>query len=96
MESNNKKTILKIMASPTKLKGLELIDCAKANAAQGIQAAAELCGYGDDLNTFKGELKHACDNIGVQIHELSDLITDQQAVIQRGGIEVAPDTPSEL
>jgi hypothetical protein len=34
--------------------------------------------------------------MGVTFNELSDLITDQQNLIQQGGIEVAPDTPSEL
>lgn len=84
------------MASPTPLQGIELIDCAKANAKQGIETAAELCGYGEKLSTFKQELKQACQNIGVEIHELSDLITDQQTVRVNGGIEVAPDTASEL
>ena len=84
------------MASPTPLQGLELIDCAKANAAQGIETAAHLCGYGKDLNTFKRELKQACQDIGVKIEELSDLITDQQTVREVGGIEVAPDTPADL
>ncbi|HLO47435.1 MAG TPA: hypothetical protein VK211_03315 [Kamptonema sp.] len=84
------------MASSQPLKGIELIDCAKANAKQGIRTAAHLCGYGSDLNTFGGELKLACQNIGVEIHELSDLITDQQAIKEGQGIEVAPDSPSEL
>jgi len=84
------------MASSQPLKGIELIDCAKANAKQGIVTAAHLCGYGSDLNTFGSELKLACQNIGVQIQELSDLITDQQIIKEGQGIEVAPDTPSEL
>lgn len=84
------------MAASTPLKGLELVDCAKANAPQGLETAAHQCGYGNDLTTFKQELKQACQGIGVEIHEISDLITDQQTVIQNGGIEVAPDTPSEL
>jgi hypothetical protein len=84
------------MASPTPLQGIELIDCAKANAKQGIQTATELCGYGQDLEGFKRELQQACQGIGVEIVELSDLITDQQTVMGNGGIEVAPDTPSEL
>ena len=84
------------MASPTPLHGIELIDCAKANAKQGTATAAELSGYGRDIHAFQKELKQACQNIGVEIHELSDLITDQQTVILQGGIEVAPDTPSEL
>jgi hypothetical protein len=84
------------MASSQPLKGLELIDCAKANAQQGITTAAELCGYGSDLNTFELELKEACQNIGVEVKELNDLITDQQMIKQGMGIEIAPDTPSEL
>ena len=84
------------MASSQPLTGIELIDCAKANAQQGIATAAELCGYGSDLNAFDRELKLACQNIGVDVKELSDLITTQQMMKQGMGIEVAPDTPSEL
>lgn len=84
------------MASSQPLTGIELIDCAKANAQQGITTAAELCGYGSDLNTFDRELKQACQNIGVDVKELSDLITPQHLMQQGAGIEVAPDTPSEL
>lgn len=84
------------MASQTPLKGIELVDCAKANAKQGIETASGLCGYGEDTSTFSQELKQACQDIGVDIDELSDLITDQQTVMGDGGVEVAPDTPSEL
>lgn len=84
------------MASSKPLTGIELIDCAKANAPQGIATAAQLCGYGSDFHTFDRELKLACQNIGVQFQELSDLITDQQMMQSGMGIEVAPDTPSEL
>ena len=84
------------MASPTPLLGTDLIDCAKANAKQGIETASHLCGYGKDISNFQQQLKQACDNIGVEIHELSDLITDQQLVKEAGGIEIAPDTATEL
>jgi pyruvate-formate lyase-activating enzyme len=84
------------MASSQPLTGIELIDCAKANAQQGITTAAELCGYGSDLNKFDRELKQACQNIGVDVKELSDLITPQHLMQQGAGIDVAPDTPSEL
>ncbi|MBE9179631.1 hypothetical protein IQ268_13770 [Oculatella sp. LEGE 06141] len=84
------------MAASTPLTGMELIDCAKANAKQGIGTAAHLCGYGEDLNGFKQELQSACSRIGVEVNELSDLITDQQAILDTEGIEVAPDTTSEL
>ncbi len=84
------------MASPIPLKDLELIDCAKANAKQGVETAAELCGYGQDIKSFKHELKTACDRINIHFNELSDLITDQEDLIQFGGEIVAPDTPSQL
>lgn len=84
------------MASPTPLKDLELVDCARANAKQGIETAAQLCGYGADLRTFSQELKHACDRMGVKINELSDLITDQDSLINLEGEIVAPETETVL
>ena len=85
------------MASPTPLQGTELVDCARANAKQGIETAAYQCGYGDDLNTFARELKQACDQMNLQVKELTELITDQDMLLQLGtGEVVAPDTPSEL
>lgn len=85
------------MAATTPLKGLELVDCARANAKQGIETAAHLCGYGADLNTFKQALKQACQTMGVEFHELSDLITDQDRLLVLGeGEIVAPDSPSQL
>ncbi len=85
------------MASPTPLQGTELVDCARANAKQGIETAAYQCGYGDDLNTFARELKQACEQMNLQVKELTELITDQDMLLQLGtGEVVAPDTPSEL
>lgn len=84
------------MAASEPLTGIELIDCARANAAQGVTVAAELCGYGQNIPRFQQALEQACHQIGVEISSLSDLITDQQMVLQTGGIEVAPDTPDEL
>lgn len=85
------------MASPTPLQGTELVDCARANAKQGIETAAHQCGYGNDLNTFAQELKQACEQMNLQVKELSELITDQEMLLQIGSGEVvAPDTPSEL
>lgn len=85
------------MASPTPLQGTELVDCARANAKQGIETAALQCGYGKDLNTFARELKQACEHMNLQVKELSELITDQDMLLELGtGEVVAPDTPSEL
>ena len=85
------------MASPTPLQGTDLVDCARANAKQGIETAAYQCGYGEDLNTFARELKQACEQMNLQVKELSELITDQEMLLQLGtGEIVAPDTASEL
>ncbi|WP_416674218.1 hypothetical protein [Egbenema bharatensis] len=84
------------MSASKPLKGIELVDCAKANARQGVEVAAELCGYGQDIISFQQELQQACQGMGVEISELSDLITEQQTVRQRGGVEIAPDSPSSL
>ncbi|OKH36854.1 hypothetical protein NIES2119_15650 [[Phormidium ambiguum] IAM M-71] len=84
------------MASQSKLHGIELIDCAKANAKEGIETATKLCGYGQDINTFQEELKQACHDIGVEINELSDLITTQQTMRREGGFDIAPESPTEL
>jgi hypothetical protein len=84
------------MASSTPLQGLELVDCARANAKQGIQTAAQQCGYGEDINTFSRELKIACDGMGITLHEINDLITEQDALIQTEGEVVAPETENIL
>ncbi|WP_017652860.1 hypothetical protein [Fortiea contorta] len=85
------------MASPTQLYGTELVDCARANAKQGIETAAYQCGYGDNLNKFSQELKKACEQMNLQVKELSELITDQDMILEMGtGEIVAPDTATEL
>jgi hypothetical protein len=83
------------MPSPTRLHGTELVDCARANAKQGIETAAYQCGYGDDVNTFAQELRQACEQMNLQVKELSQLITDQDMILGTGEI-IAPDTASQL
>lgn len=79
------------------LQGIELIDCAKANAKQGVEIAAKQCGYERDTDLFRENLRKACQQIGVDLNELSDLVTDQQlAKEKRKTVEIAPDTTSEL
>ena len=79
------------------LQGIELINCAKANAKQGSAAAAKNCGYGENIGLFTENLNKACQQIGVDINELNDLITDQQ-IAKEGGkiVEISPDTVSDL
>ncbi|MBD2297276.1 hypothetical protein [Nostoc sp. FACHB-190] len=85
------------MPSAKPLYGTELVDCARANAKLGIETAAYQCGYGDDLNTFAQELRQACEQMNLQVKELSELITDQDMILEIGtGEIIAPDTASEL
>lgn len=84
------------MSNCEPLTGTELLDCAKASASQGLEAAAKQCGYDEDTEGFTQALQAAGQHIGVEINALEDLITDQQQVIRRGGVEVAPETPSDL
>jgi 5,10-methylene-tetrahydrofolate dehydrogenase/methenyl tetrahydrofolate cyclohydrolase len=79
------------------LQGIELIDCAKANAKQGVKVAAALSGYENNEDLFIENLQAACQKIGVNVSELEDLITDQQlAKENRRVIEVSPDTVADL
>lgn len=68
------------MASPVPLHGTELIDCAQANAKQGIDVAANLCGYSNDIATFERELQAATEHIGVKINGFQDLIKISETV----------------
>ena len=78
------------------LQGIELIDCAKANAKQGVAVAAKQCGYDRNVGLFVENLHKACQQIGVNIEELEDLITDQQIAKKEKVMDVAPDTLSDL
>lgn len=81
------------MTSPTPLKGTDLVDCARANAKQGVETSAKLCGYGEDTKSFMQELDKACQQMGVQI---SDLVPQDTPLPRTDGRVIAPDTPSEL
>ncbi|MCC0177759.1 hypothetical protein I4641_12290 [Waterburya agarophytonicola K14] len=77
------------------LQGIELINCAKASAKQGIIVAAQNCGYAENIGLFIENLNKACQEIGVNISELNDLITDQQVAQEnRKIIEISPIQPT--
>jgi len=84
------------MAASQPLKGIALIDCAKANAPQGAEVAAKLCGYGTDISSFQSALSQAGEDMGVSLDDIKDLITDQYVVQRTQGLEVAPDGPHNL
>ena len=85
------------MAAQSPLTGVVLVDCAKANAKDGLAIAATQCGYGDDIEGFQNALKSACDEMGVTLDDLSDLISEsKQPWPTQVGLEAAPDSPSEI
>ena len=78
------------------LQGLSLISCARASAAQGAAIAAEQCGYGNDYESFSQSLIKACQDIGVDISEFSDLSLEPSLQRSREGIEISPDSFNQL
>ena len=79
------------------LKGIELINCAKANAARGVTYAAKQSGYQENIHLFQQNLYQACEQIGVNIDNLQDLITDQQKIRKNINFqEISPDSLFEL
>lgn len=79
-----------------RLSGIELISCAKSVASRGLEEASRQCGYGQDTQAFFNELVQACQGLGISIHSINDLVTDQENLIRKGGVEVAPDSSTEL
>ncbi|MDJ0649613.1 MAG: hypothetical protein QNJ60_12990 [Xenococcaceae cyanobacterium MO_188.B19] len=82
----------KLLSGQIPLTGVDLIDCARANAASGLETTAKLCGYGSSLSTFQEALKQAARQMGVKIESLKDLITQPPYLMGDQGIDVAPDT----
>ncbi|HEY9826289.1 MAG TPA: hypothetical protein V6D19_12640 [Stenomitos sp.] len=83
------------MPANVPLKNLELIDCAMANSSVGIEAAAESCGYGANIEEFEKALREAADYSRIDIRGFHDLL-NIGSVSADQGIEIAPDTPSQL
>lgn len=84
------------MTSQKMLEGIELVSCAKASASAGVATAAKNCGYAADIEQFRAALQKACADMGVEVDGIADLLTDQQQAIQEGGLEIAPETASDL
>lgn len=84
------------MSTSTPLEGTELIDCARANGNDGIEIAAERCGYGQDIKAFENKLKKACQSIGVEFNHFNDILKSSTDYHKDAGLIVAPETPSEL
>ena len=66
-----------------------MIDCARANAPQGLAVTTQLCGYDGDTAAFESALQVAAQEMGLAIASLPELI-------QHKGLDVAPDSLSSL
>ena len=64
----------KLLSGQIPLTGIELIDCARANASSGLATTVKLCGYGEEVGSFQAALKLAGRQMGLQIESLRDLI----------------------
>lgn len=64
----------KLLSGEYPLTGEELINCAKANVNQGVTNAAQLCGYGSDVNRFRSSLQETMAEMGIVSESLQSLI----------------------
>lgn len=81
------------MAAP--LKGSELIDCSRANGTQGIDLAAERCGY-DDIAQYEQALRQAGKELGIDIQGFDSLVNTAQESDSDAGVVIAPYTQNQL
>jgi hypothetical protein len=84
------------MSSNIPLQGMDLISCAQASIKQGVEEAAQQCGYGQNTKLFVETLEQACEEIGVTIHDMTDLAKNKDSEVETKGVIVAPDSFSEL
>ena len=84
------------MTASKPLQGVELVDCATANAKSGLEVTARQCGYGEDTEAFWQSLQDACEHMGIHVRDLGDLVSDRQVAQISKGIEIAPDTDYSL
>lgn len=83
-----------MMTSPKTLHGIELLDCAQANAKLGLSTATQQCGYGDNTIAFQQELQKAGSEIGIQISSLNELMFETKG-IERAR-DFSPDSSDQI
>lgn len=64
----------KLLSGENPLSGAELIDCARANTSAGVETAAQLCGYGSDLDRFRETLKQTLAEMGLSTKSFQKLL----------------------
>ena len=84
------------MNSVKPLQGTDLIECVQANAKLGLATVVQQCGYGEDVESFEQNLQQACQKVGINLHKFSDLLKDRQRTPKIHGLNIAPQTNSQL
>jgi hypothetical protein len=84
----------KTMAASKPLVGLELVDCARANAREGSALACQQCGYERDQARFETELRKACEDMGIHLSDFTDLLDESQK--EKLSVEFAPESPTQF
>lgn len=79
----------------TPLTGIDLLNCAQANAKEGLEAASQYCGYGLDCSSFMAALQDAAQDKGITLEKLSDLL-NLDDLRPSPGEAIAPESPGEL
>lgn len=79
----------------TPLTGIDLLNCAQANAKEGLEAATQHCGYGEDSSSFMAALQEAAQNKGITLTDFSDLLKFDD-LRPSPGEAIAPESPGEL
>ena len=82
----------KLLSGKMPLSGIDLIDCARANAPSGLETTAMLCGYGSDVSGFQEAVQQACSQLGLNIKSFNNSSESQS----NRGIDFAPDNNSSL
>ncbi len=89
----HKKLEVNTVTAQIPLHGSELVDCARANAKLGVKKAAHYCGYDNQLDEFRRELKNACHQMGLDIDTIGELFfTDSNPEAH----EIAPESRNQI
>lgn len=81
----------RLLSGQYPLEGSELLDCARANANQGLGVTTRLCGYGEQVTEFEAALQEAAQRAGLSLQSLTDLLPKSGQ-----GRTLAPETDASL
>jgi hypothetical protein len=82
------------MTNSIPLSGIELVDCARANAKHGLAIASQQCGYDKDYQQFESELQKACKGMGIELDDFTDLLKEAQN--NELGVEISPNSATQF